>query len=60
MYEDFKAAIGINDLSILEGDLPPRAISLVMEWAKSHMKELLKDWDLARGNQPLLPIVPLE
>ncbi len=60
VYENFKAVLGINDLSILEGDLPPKAVGLVMEWARSHRKELLKDWELAKGNQPLLPIVPLE
>ncbi len=60
VYDNFKAVIGINDLSILEGDLPPKAVGLVMEWARSHRKELLKDWELAKSKQPLLPIVPLE
>ena len=60
IYENFKAVIAISDLSILEGDLPPKAIGLVMEWARSHRKELLKDWELAKTSRPLLPIAPLE
>lgn len=32
VYNEFKAVIAINDLSILLGDLPPKAIGLVMEW----------------------------
>jgi hypothetical protein len=34
VYNEFKAVIAINDLSILFGDLPPKAIGLVMEWAR--------------------------
>jgi hypothetical protein len=60
VYNEFKAVIGINDFSILEGDLPPKALGLVMEWARIHKIELLKDWELAKKKQSLLPIVPLE
>jgi hypothetical protein len=35
IYGDNKAVIAIGDVAILEGDLPPRAVSLVMEWARS-------------------------
>ena len=52
--------IGIQDLAILEGDLPPKAVGLVMEWAKLHRNELLKDWDLARNKQSMFQIKPLE
>jgi hypothetical protein len=60
IYNDFKAVIAINDMSILFGDLPPKAIGLVMEWARTHKAELLLDWNLARQRQPLEPIPPLE
>lgn len=59
-YGDNKAVVKIDDLSILDGFLPPRVLGLVMEWAAIHKEELLKDWDLARESKPLIPIKPLE
>ncbi len=60
IYNDFQAAIAINDFSILEGDLPPKALGLAMEWARAHKEQLLSDWQLAKSRQPLRPIEPLE
>jgi hypothetical protein len=59
-YGDFKAAIKIEDFSILDGFLPPRVLGLVTEWASINKNELLKEWELARQQQPLFPIKPLE
>ena len=52
--------IGIHDFGILEGDLPPKALGLVVEWSKLHKSELLQDWELAAKKQKLFPIDPLE
>ena len=60
IYNDFKAIISINDFSVLEGDLPPKAIGLVMEWAKSHQDELIKEWNLAKNMKELFQIQPIE
>ncbi len=60
IYGDYKAVIAIQDLAILEGDLPPKAVGLVMEWAKLHKNELLREWDFAREKQSLFQIKPLE
>src|SRR5689334_17618430 len=54
LYDDQEAAIAIRDLSILEGDLPPKAIGMVMEWAKAHRAELMADWERAVAKQQLL------
>ena len=59
-YGSNKAVIKIDDFKILEGYLPPRVLGLVMEWAFIHKEELLKDWELAERQKPLLPIEPLE
>ena len=37
-----------------------RALGLIVEWATKHKDELMKDWELARKNQPPKPIAPLE
>jgi hypothetical protein len=60
IYNEFRAVIAITDLSLLFGDLPPKAIGLVMEWAGTRKSELLRDWNLAKRKQPLEPISPLE
>lgn len=43
-YAEFKAQISIVDFAILNGHLPPKAISLVIEWASFHRDELLENW----------------
>ena len=59
-YGPNQAVIGVEDLVVLKGDLPPRALGLVMEWAVRHRAELMEDWDLARAKAPLKSILPLE
>jgi hypothetical protein len=44
----------------MHGDLPPKALGLVMEWARIHQTELKRDWDLAVHKKALEPIAPLE
>ncbi len=58
-YGRNQALIGIRELAVLRGYLPPRALGLVMEWAALHREELLDDWELARALAPLKPIEPL-
>jgi hypothetical protein len=58
-YAEYKIAIDINSLKVLEGDFPPRALGLVIEWASLHKKELLEDWELSFQNLPPLKIEPL-
>ncbi len=59
-YGAAQAIIAIEELSILGGQLPPRALGLVMDWASVHQVELREDWDLARRQAPLRKIAPLE
>lgn len=59
-YAEQKAIVAIESLTLLEGELSPRALGLVMEWAAMHRQELLDDWNLARRQQPLNRIAPLE
>ena len=51
--------IEINSLRVLDGRFSSRALGLVIEWASQHQEELLKDWELAKNNQPLEKISPL-
>ena len=44
-YNDFRASVGIADLNVLEGHLPARVRSLVVEWAELHQVELAAMWE---------------
>jgi hypothetical protein len=50
--------IQISPLGVLKGKLPPRALSLVIEWAQVHQKELMEDWNYAAKNKKLQKIPP--
>jgi hypothetical protein len=52
--------VAIESLSVLEGHLSPRILGFVVERASAHRQELMDDWDLARRQQPLNRIAPLE
>jgi len=60
IYGEYKATFSIEDFRILEGRLPRRVISLVLEWAFLHREELGKEWELAKEHKPLFRIEPLE
>ena len=42
------------------GDLPRRALALVLEWAALHRAQLKRDWELARTGQTPERIAPLD
>jgi len=54
-----EGVFAIKPLSYLYGDLSPRAVALVMEWAMLHEDELTACWQLAREMKPLPVIEPL-
>jgi len=58
-YGRNNAAIEISSLRVLEGQIPPRALGLVVEWASQHQAELLKNWEFAKNNKPVKKIAPL-
>ena len=41
-YQDHLAIINIENLTLIDGKLPPRVFSLVIEWAMLHQEELIK------------------
>lgn len=58
-YSDKAGTFSISDLKMLEGNLPPKVVSLVIEWAEMHKNELMTDWELAQKGHPLRKIEPL-
>ncbi|MDR1809735.1 MAG: DUF4160 domain-containing protein [Prevotella sp.] len=43
-YNDFRAEILIETLTVKEGKLPPRILGLIIEWAEMHKEELMENW----------------
>ena len=59
VYGSREVVIGIEDLVVLEGTLPPRVRGIVVEWAMLHQDELRHVWEQARDHEPLDTIEPL-
>lgn len=44
VYGEHNALFNIETLEMIEGDLPPRAKKLILEWAAEYQAELSKMW----------------
>jgi len=60
VYGEHEALIEIDSLATLRGELPRRALALVLEWAALHRAELRSDWECARQGVAPAPIAPLD
>lgn len=59
-YGEHEAVIDIRELRVARGELPRRALAMVLEWAALHREALLEDWNLCSELKPPKPIPPLE
>jgi hypothetical protein len=51
--------LGIPDGDLLEGNLPPGKMRLVLAWVEIHRDDLMADWQLAVSGQQPFRIEPL-
>jgi len=58
-YGEYQAVIDIRTLTVIGGQMPSRALGLVIEWASLHQDELLTLWGRATHYQPLYKLPPL-
>ncbi len=56
LYGEYNGVIDLLTLSVLEGDLPGKALSMALEWTTAHQQELLEMWD----TQQFKKLPPLE
>lgn len=54
------ALIAIDELNIIGGSLPRRALGLVLDWAELHRAALKENWKRAEQHLELSRIDPLE
>lgn len=59
LYAEHEALIDIRTLEVIEGAVPRRALSLILEWAQQHREELMEDWKLCERRQSPKKIQPL-
>ncbi|MDR0527820.1 MAG: DUF4160 domain-containing protein [Spirochaetaceae bacterium] len=59
LYNEHEALIAINDLTVLNGELPSRVLGLAMEWANLHKTELMENWNMVRKDGNFFKIAPL-
>lgn len=60
IYGGEEAALSVDTLAVLEGHLPRRALSLVLEWASLHRAELSDNWRRVERHEPLQAVPPLD
>ena len=58
-YAEYEARIAIDNLAVISGKLPPRAMGLVAEWTTLHQQELAALWEKATRLEPLDRLAPL-
>lgn len=58
-YQDHEVVISIPDGTVLEGELPPAKLRLLVAWVEIHQDELMADWELAASGQQPYRIEPL-
>lgn len=58
-YNEYQAAVAIQTLGLIEGKIPPKVLSLVVEWASLHQAELLDNWESLRSSGSYRCIEPL-
>lgn len=56
IYGEHVAAIDIADGTVIEGELPNKALEMVLEWHSIHKDALLKIWE----TQEFIALSPLE
>ena len=59
VYVGTEAQVGIDPIGILEGGIPSRAASMVVERAALHQGAVMENWRRLRNDQSIEKIDPL-
>ncbi len=59
VYQEQEATVEIGSLAVTRGQLPPRALGLVVEWATLHQQELFAAWERRTRQEMPGRIAPL-
>lgn len=48
-----RAVVAIDDLGVLESDLPDRKIKMALDWAVDHREALIGEWNRCNPNRTI-------
>ena len=57
-YNEYKIIVTIQN-GIVKGEMPARALRMILEWLELHREELMKNWEKAQLKKTLDKIEPL-
>jgi len=60
VYGEREGLIRLGPIGVLDGQLPPRVLALVIEWATLNEVALLDNWSRLQRDEPPTRIPPLE
>ena len=58
-YGNYKTIVNIKDDKI-KGEMPSRAVKLILEWLELHRDELLDNWERSQSGRTLNKVEPLK
>ena len=58
-YGDYKIIVSIKG-SVVKGEMPGRALLMVLEWLDLHRDELLENWERLGKSEEPIRITPLQ
>jgi len=58
-YGDYHASIAIENLAVLEGNVPSRILGFTIEWASLHKHKLMENWNMIKSTGKYFKIEPL-
>lgn len=59
-YAGQDVLVSIDELEVLEGEMPSKQLKMVLGWAAFHQTELKENWELAVKKMDLFSIDPLQ
>jgi len=59
-YGEFEGQFLIENFALCKGDMPSKALGLIVEWASQHKQELLDNWEKSQKIMPFKKIEPLK
>lgn len=60
VYGGEEVIVSINEIEVMEGNIPAKQLKMLLGWAAFHQSELMENWELAERQQELFPIEPLK
>lgn len=59
-YAEYSGIIDIQELKMIQGNLPRRALELVLNCAEIYQSDLVSDWKLCQAKKAPNKIAPLK